>query len=177
MSAALCPAERSTGCFCHLSALQRQLLAWKGPWSQGFTTAWQQGTRRCPRPAPGPAWHVAEAKVCTAVSPGIPHRPPGPRRAGRPWLLGRLRPREPTTRHRRAQSPALQPPALQPACSAFALHVTIDTTTAAKSRESRHVGDSTGTRAAKLVSGQRGSTASSSRATMMPPVCLLSRNV
>lgn len=30
-------------------------------------------------------------------APGIPHRPPGPRRAGRPWLLGRLRPREPAT--------------------------------------------------------------------------------
>lgn len=82
-----------------------------------------------------------------------------------------------TTWHHWAQSPALQPPALQPACSAIALHVTIDATMAAGSRESRHVGDSTGTRAAKLVSGQRGSTASSSGATMMPPVCLLSRNV
>lgn len=69
-----------------------------------------------------------------------------------------------------AQTPALQPPAPQSACSTITLHVAIDTTAAAGSRETQHMADSAGARAAKLVSGQRGSTASSSRATTMPPL-------
>lgn len=73
-----------------------------------------------------------------------------------------------------AQTRAVQPPALQPACSAIALRVAIDTTAAAGSSESRHVADSTGARAAKLVSGQRGSIASSSRAATTPPLSVFS---